>query len=281
MYNYNGQIAKSISLDIENNRAFLYGDAVFETIKVSSGKILFLEDHYFRLMSSMRILRMEIPMEFTMEYFDQEIQKLLSSFTKTDSNSYRIRITVFRESAGLYAPLSKNVHYLMHVKELDTVLYPNNFNGDYEVELFKDYSINPQLLSTLKSTNRMIQITASIFANENGYNNCLILNTDKNVAEAIDANLFMVIGKTIVTPPITDGCVAGILRKELLRLLSKNENYILEERSISAFELQKADELFLTNTIKGIQPITKYRKKVFFTKVGLELFTLLNESLEN
>nr|WP_317632485.1 aminotransferase class IV [uncultured Flavobacterium sp.] len=276
MYNYNGQIADNFNISIANNRAFLYGDAVFETIKVSNGKILFLEDHYFRLMASMRILRMEIPMEYTMEFFEMNILKLIENFEK--SEAYRIRITVFREGEGFYLPLQKNVSFLVSIATVDEAKFSIK-STDYEVELFKDAAISTQLLSTIKSTNRMVQITASIFAKENGYNNCLILNTDKNVAEAIDSNLFMVQGNVITTPPLQDGCVNGILRKELIRLLQKQTEFIFEERSISAFELQKADELFLTNTIKGIQPITKYRKKTYQTNVALTLLELLNVSI--
>ena len=276
MYNYNGQIADNFNISIANNRAFLYGDAVFETIKVSNGKILFLEDHYFRLMASMRILRMEIPMEYTMEFFEMNILKLIENFEK--SEAYRIRITVFREGEGFYLPLQKNVSFLVSIATVDEAKFSIK-STDYEVELFKDAAISTQLLSTIKSTNRMVQITASIFAKENGYNNCLILNTDKNVAEAIDSNLFMVQGNVITTPPLQDGCVNGILRKELIRLLQKQTEFTFEERSISAFELQKADELFLTNTIKGIQPITKYRKKTYQTNVALTLLELLNVSI--
>lgn len=276
MYNYNGQIADNFNISIANNRAFLYGDAVFETIKVSNGKILFLEDHYFRLMASMRILRMEIPMEYTMEFFEMNILKLIENFEK--SEAYRIRITVFREGEGFYLPLQKNVSFLVSIATVDEAKFSIK-STDYEVELFKDAAISTQLLSTIKSTNRMVQITASIFAKENGYNNCLILNTDKNVAEAIDSNLFMVQGNVITTPPLQDGCVNGILRKELIRLLQKQTEFTFEERSISAFELQKADELFLTNTIKGIQPITKYRKKTYQKNVALTLLELLNVSI--
>lgn len=276
MYNYNGQIADNFNISIANNRAFLYGDAVFETIKVSNGKILFLEDHYFRLMASMRILRMEIPMEYTMEFFEMNILKLIENFEK--SEAYRIRITVFREGEGFYLPLQKNVSFLVSIATVDEAKFSIK-STDYEVELFKDAAISTQLLSTIKSTNRLLQITASIFAKENGYNNCLVLNTDKNVAEAIDSNLFMVQGNVITTPPLLDGCVNGILRKELIRLLQKQTEFTFEERSISAFELQKADELFLTNTIKGIQPITKYRKKTYQTNVALTLLELLNVSI--
>ena len=76
MVNYNGNIQENSNCTVESNRGFLYGDAVFETIKVLDNKVLFLEDHYFRLMASMRICRMEIPMNFTMEYFEEQLLSL-------------------------------------------------------------------------------------------------------------------------------------------------------------------------------------------------------------
>jgi branched-chain amino acid aminotransferase len=276
MYNFNGQIAKDFQISVSKNRAFLYGDAVFETIRVNQGKILFLEDHYFRLMASMRILRMEIPMFFTMEFFEEQIIKLIEA--SEVASAYRIRITVFRDSEGFYVPVTHDVSYLIQAQPLSNTFYTIN-NANYEVELFKDFSINPQLLSTLKSTNRMVQITAGIFAKENSYDNCLILNTDKNVAEAIDSNLFLVQGNHIITPPLSDGCLNGIMRKHLLRILKDNPDYTVEEKNISPFDLQKADELFLTNVIKGIQPITKYRKKEFKTIVCTQILEILNNSI--
>lgn len=276
MYNLNGTIAADFQVSLQNNRAFLYGDAVFETIKVVDNNILFLEDHYFRLMASMRILRMEIPDQFTMEFFENQILELKNAIAPAPS--YRIRITVYRDSDGFYYPNSKVVSFLMHVLPLQNKLFQHN-NTPLEIELFKDFSINTQLLSTLKSTNRMVQITGSIFAKENGYDNCVVLNTDKNVAEALDSNIFMVVGNHIVTPPLADGCLNGILRKQLIAMLSKTEGYTFEEKSISPFDLQKADELFLTNAIKGIQSVTKYRKKSFDNKVAQALLNKLNLQL--
>ena len=70
---------------------------------------------------------------------------------------------------------------------------------------------------------------------------------------------------------MADGCLNGIARKKIIELLQKMDEVVFVEKSISPFELQKADELFLTNAILGIQPVTKYRKKTFETKLGSEL----------
>ena len=96
------------------------------------------------------------------------------------------------------------------------------------------------------------------------------------VVEALNGNVFMVFGNTIKTPPKKDGCLNGILRKKLIDIIGKLPQYKLEEASISPFELQKADELFITNVIVGIQPITKYRKKIYTHVVSQDLIGKLN-----
>lgn len=273
MVNFNGEIVEdNTSLSI-NNRAFLYGDGVFETLKIVNNKILFLEDHYFRLMASMRILRMEIPMNFTMEYLESEILKLAK--INQLERSARVRLTIFRNDGGYYLPNSNEISFLIALKPLEKELYSIE-NETYEVELFKDFYITKHLLSTLKSTNKIINITASIFAKENDYNNCLILNDSKNIVEAINGNIFMVVGNKLITPPISEGCLNGIMRKQILGLAKKIDHLEVLEEVISPFDLQKADELFITNVISGIQPISKYRKKEFKNQLSKDLLARLN-----
>lgn len=275
MINLNGNIATEENI-LTQNRAFLYGDGVFETVKIINNKILFLEDHYFRLMASMRVVRMEIPMNFTMEYFEEQVLKLVQE--KNISASARARITVFRNDGGLYLPKSNEVSFLIHATPLDNTLYALNLS-EYEVDLYKDFYVTKQLLSSIKTTNKMINVTGSIFAHENGLANCLLVNDTKNVVEALQGNLFMVTGKKLITPPVSEGCLNGIMRKQILALAKKVEGIEVTEEIISPFELQKADELFLTNVITGIQPITKYRKKEFTSNLAHLLVQKLNESI--
>ena len=273
MINYNGDLVDSQTLISNSNRSFLYGDGVFETIKVVNNKILFFEDHYFRLMASMRIVRMQIPPNFTLEFLESQILELLKS--NAIENSARIRFTVFRNDGGFYLPATRQISYLIQSFALDNKLYRAAFDK-YEVDLFKDFFIAKQLLSTLKTTNKMINITGSIFADENGFQNCLLLNNEKNVVEALNGNVFMLIENQLVTPPIADGCLNGIMRKQVLRLSKSNADITFLEQSISPFDLQKADELFITNVITGIQPISKYRKKEFKSDFAVKLIQQIN-----
>jgi len=276
MINFNGDIVSHDASLLAQNRAFLYGDAVFETVKIAGSKILFLEDHYFRLMSSMRVVRMEIPMNFTMEYFEEQI--LFLAKIKNLEISARARITVYRNDGGYYLPQNNTVSFLISAESLGNTLYSIN-QKEYEVDLFKDFYVARQLLSSIKTTNKIINITGSIFANENGLDNCLLLNDSKNVIEALQGNIFMLKGNTLITPPVSEGCLNGVMRKQILALAKKIENLEVVEEVISPFDLQKADELFITNVIKGIQPITKYRKKEFTVNLSKKLVQKLNESI--
>jgi branched-chain amino acid aminotransferase len=278
MINFNGTIVSQDTNILTQNRAFLYGDGVFETVKILNSKILFLEDHYFRLMSSMRVVRMEIPMNFTMEYLEEQILSLVG--TSGLSQSSRARITVYRNQGGYYLPQDNTVSYLIHAVALEKTLYSFE-KKEYEVDLYKDFYITKQLLSSIKTTNKIINITASIFANENGLDNCLLLNDSKNVVEALQGNLFMLMGNKLITPPVSEGCLNGVMRKQILSLVKKLDTLELIEDVISPFDLQKADELFITNVIKGIQPVTKYRKKEFTTNISTQLLEKLNEMIVN
>lgn len=276
MVNYNGILTDEANVALHSNRAFLYGDSIFETIKVLDGKILFLEDHYFRLMASMRIVRMEIPMQFTMEYMDEQVNLLLSSLDK--ANSYRVRLSVFRKPGGRYLPTNNDTEFIITAEPLSAAMYVFK-EGAYEVDLYKDFYVSKQLISTLKTTNKMVHVTGSIYADENALQNCLLINDDKNVIEALQGNVFMLMGSRLITPPVADGCINGVMRKQIIALAKKVEGVEIVEESISPFDLQKADEIFITNVIQGIQPVTKYRKKEYGNALASKLLLRLNAAV--
>ena len=278
MININGHLTSSSEASLSVlNRGLAYGDALFESIKSLNGKILFWEDHYFRLMSSMRILRMEIPMNFTPEFLESQIIELLS-FNVSNSNSFRVKLTVFRKYGGFYTPETNDINYFISADSLESDLYPLN-SSEYKIELFKDFYVNPGLLSTLKTNNKVLNVLGSIYAKENQYDNCLLLNLNKSIVEALNGNLFLIKGCIVKTPPLADGCLKGVMRKQVIEILKKSPDYELIEDTISPFELQKADELFITNVVQGIQPITIFRKKTYTTAVCRNILAKLNMSL--
>eukprot|EP01090_Pellita_catalonica_P003892 TRINITY_DN1359_c0_g1_i2.p1 TRINITY_DN1359_c0_g1~~TRINITY_DN1359_c0_g1_i2.p1 ORF type:complete len:277 (+),score=47.62 TRINITY_DN1359_c0_g1_i2:2182-3012(+) len=261
MVNFNGTLVSDNEVQISTkNRAFKYGDAIFETIKVLNGKVVFVEDHYFRLMASMRMLRMKIPMRFTLEFLQEEILKVTKQLP--EFSTYRVRLTVFRKDGGLYAPVTNEIDYFIEGAPIENVE-----KETYRMDVFKDFYNYSGLLSTIKTTNRMLNTLAAVFAEENDLDNCILLNERKGVVETINGNIFVVKGNTIKTPALTEGCIKGIIRKKVIEIIEKHGEYTIDETTISPFEIQKADEVFITNAIVGIQPVTNYRKKEFSTVI--------------
>ena len=271
MINFNGELINQHNFNLNpDNRGFKFGDAIFDTLKCDN-KIQFIEDHYFRLMSSMRMLRMKIPMHFTLNFYEAEIKKTIAS--NNLDNSSRIRVSVFRKNGGLYLPKSNDINFLIEANPLLA-----SEKNKYEIELYKDFTVLSGLLSTIKTNNRIVNVLANIFADENGMDNCVLLNEKKNIVELTNANIFLIKENQVITPPLTDGCINGIIRKNVIEMLNLNQEFDVVQKSIAPFELLNAEEVFITNSIIGFQSVTQYRKKKYTvqkTKKIKELFAEL------
>lgn len=278
MINLNGALQSATSpLFSVHNRGFLYGDAVFETLRYSQNHIHFSEDHYFRLMAAMRVFRMPIPMRFTPEFLEQECLRVIEAQSIT-SPSWRIRLSVFRNDGGVYLPASRDVSYVIEAKPIEEEKYASK--QSYNVELFKDYYVQKSMLSNLKSNNKALQVIGSIFMQEQGFDNGILVNDDKEIVEFLNGNLFVVDGGMLRTPPLTAGCLDGVMRKQIIRL-AKKENISCVEEKISPFDLQQVQEVFMTNAITGIQPVSSYRRTDYQDTVALQLQRALNESVSS
>ncbi len=273
MTNYNGNI-KDLSSDDFNNRGFLYGDSVFETIKIINNKIIFWEEHYLRLMSSMRILRIEIPKNYTPEFFEKEIVK---TNLKIDSSfSGRVRLTIYRGGSGLYLPNNNFPIFVINSNKTNEKLFKID-RDVYKVDLFKDYQIQSNLISNLKTNNRVINVIGSIYAQENELDNCVLLNDNKLVTEFLNGNIFIVNDNVIKTPTISTGCLNGVMRKKIIELIKKVPAYKIQEKDFSPYELVSSDEIWVTNSISGIIPVTEYRRKSFSNNIGTIIVNYFNK----
>ena len=270
MINFNGDLIaeENFTLGVQN-RGFKYGDGIFDTLKFDEGEVHFLEDHYFRLMSSMRMLRMKIPLDFTLEYYEAQIRETIKA--NKLAGGARVRVNVYRKDGGVYAPVSNEVNFSI---EVNSSIAANH--AHYEIELFKDFPIGSGLLSTIKTNNRIVNVLAGIYAKENNFQNCMLINEKKELVEATNANVFLIKGNEILTPPLDSGCVNGIIRKKLIAGLQNHTLFTISETQLSPFDLLKVDEVFLTNSITEIQPVDQYRKKQY----GTEKTMLIKELFE-
>ena len=275
MLNYNGNFIDQTNLSF-SNRAFLYGDSVFETIKVVKNKVVFWEEHYLRLMSSMRILKIEIPNEFTPDYLESQIKNTISSISETFTG--RVRLTVFREGEGLYLPKSNQASFVINSFQNEVFLFETKFKT-YKVDIYKDYLIQSNLLSNLKTSNRLINVIGSIYANENGLDNCILLNENKLVTEFLNGNIFLVKDNVVKTPPINSGCLNGVMRNKIIELINKIPLLEIFEKDFSAYEIISSEEVWVSNSISGIIPVSQYRNKQFGNSIAKKVLDFLNREI--
>jgi len=274
MINYNGTLKNNQEyLFTSKNRAFLYGDQIFETLRYHQGKLMFWERHYFRMMGAACMLRMDIPHHLNMEFVSDEIFKTLKA-NKLLDNDARIRIVLFRCSGGYYTPISKTMEFIIETEALESNTL--TIGKGLSIDVFHDHKKPQETLSSLKGGNSLPSVLSGIFAKENHLDEAIILNSDSNICETTSANIFILNKDVISTPPLNSGCVDGIIRSFLLEK-ADDLALVIKEKSMKPFELIKADEVFLTNSIHGISYVKSYKKKEYSNSFSVELLNRIKQ----
>lgn len=255
-----------------NNRAFKYGDALFETIRIINGQPCFLEDHFIRLKKGMKVLKMNAGTISFNQLKDQIIRLINKNRIKEGG---RIRLTVFRSSEGFYLPEGdEGRSYLIEASPLKEHIYKLNEKG-ITVGVYDELKITRNVLAQIKTTNNIPNILAGIYKRENNLDDCIVLNDQDRIAEAISSNIFLYKNNNLYTPSLEEGCIDGIMRSQVLKI-AKNLKINVFEGMINGSMLLQADELFLTNAIKGIEWVAAYREKRYFNNATKEILDQLN-----
>ncbi|MCX8531655.1 aminotransferase class IV [Chryseobacterium luquanense] len=253
------------------NRAFLSGDAVKVSFFIRNLKLIMDEECYFFLMASMRKMRLNIPLTYTLEFF----QNLFNAKVIEGNNIQNgiINFLVFRNSDGV--TLSKSsVSYYFEVDEMDDVLSINQ--RPLELDLIKEINVNNNLLSNIR-VHCPENIYGGIYAQENDLDDVILLNPNKRIARATIGNLLFLEGDVIKIPKQSEGAYISPLLENFVTYLHKNNLADVQEHEIIAFESQKAEEILLISDEKGIFSVKKIRNKTF----GNSRFTELVESWKN
>ncbi len=256
-----------------NNRAFCYGDALFETIRIANHNPQFLKEHLHRLFVGMGVLKMQTNPLFNETFFEHAILELAKKNGVTSDG--RVRLTVYRNQGGFYAPDDNTVSYLIEISLLETKGYEFNAKG-YTVDLYTELKKSQNVLSSIKSANSAIYVMAGIYKKRNSLDECILVNDKGIITEAISSNLFAVKNGVLYTPPIADGCIDGVMRKKIIEIAQVNRIAVYEI-SIMQNVLLSADELFLTNAINGIRWVVAYKQKRYFNNTSKKLLEKLNE----
>ena len=268
---FNGELYTNLNTIAEKDIInIVYSSPVEERVRVEAGKIIFWEEHYFRIMSSLRILRMGIPMLFTMEYLEEQILTLLRE-KKLDQSSSIVCLSFFSKELVTRSKTVSPTSFLIKAHQVETPkqVSPSSRN----IDLYKDHYVVKGLYGSLEPSNSRLRELASVYVYENDLEDGILLNNEKEVTETLTGALFIVKGNEIKTPPKTSGCRLSVYRQIVIDLLQKIEGINLVEEAVSPFELQKADELFVVSLSEGIQSVKQYRKKVFGTEFSNKLFT--------
>jgi len=274
---YNGNIIEETELSIgANNRAFQYGDGIFETMFVSGNKVQFFYDHLDRLIRSMKILKMEVPVKFTVDTMglQKEISKLLNK--NKFHKGARVRMTVFRQSGGFYSPTSNETEYMFQCSSLESDKFEFNIKGLY-VDLYDEIPKPINYLSRLKTCSSMFFVMAGIYKTENQLDECILINTKGNIVEGISSNIFLVKENTIFTPSLREGCLAGIMRQKIIEIARKQSFTVQDEAILKIDDLMGADEIFFTNAINGIRWVMGFKQRRYYNKVSNQLLESLNQ----
>ncbi|MFI5203724.1 MAG: aminotransferase class IV [Flavobacteriales bacterium] len=264
--------ADTPSLSIEN-RAFKYGDGLFESIRIKNRNACFLKDHIARLSEGMKVLRIEAPEEFSFEYFDQKIKELIDR--NEISAGGRARITVSRKPGGNYAPISSGYTYSLEVTTLDGNEYGLNNEG-FVIDLYTEIKKPVNKISNYKTSSALPYVMAAIYAREKKLHDVLLVNDSNSIIESTNSNVFIVCNGVLYTPGLADGCIAGVMRMQVINIALENK-FKVYECSLMPQNLLIADEVFLTNAIKGLQWVVSYKQKRYFSKVTREILGLLND----
>ncbi len=210
---YNSDILAKDSFRIQSNdRAFQYGDGLFETIRYEADRLWFWPDHFDRLTAGMTALHLHPPDAFSAEAASQLIRQLLRANGLHDQPA-RVKVQVWRQTGGLYTPTTNAANWLVTTRSD----HPFAITQKTKIGIYDQFRVTPSPVSAVKTLNSLPYVLAGIYKQENGFDDVVLLDPFGHVAECVASNLFWFRDGTLFTPSLQTGCVEGIARRQLLR----------------------------------------------------------------
>ena len=269
----NGEMLGTNQPFMKDNRAFRFGDGVFESIRILNGLPYNLQFHIERMLEGANILSLDIPIHFSADYFKAQIESLIEK--NSIQAGGKARISLFRDGEGVYFSESDKAMFFIEASHLPNNYFILNENG-LMVDIYSEMNKSVNILSKYKSCNSLLPIMAANFAKKNKLQECFILNAKGKIIESISSNVFIVSNGVLYTPPLEDGCIGGIMRMNVINTAIEN-GITVYENSLSPQNLLAADEIFLTNAIQGIQWVGGYKSKRYFNKISKKILELINQ----
>lgn len=272
--NFNGQIVFSDQqLITVNNRAFRYGDGLFESMRYMNGAIKFPELHIDRIQKGMKVLKLENNSHIDTWFLREKVEELARR-NKIGPDA-RFKLTVFRDAEGLYTPSSNKTAYVLESQALAENQYTLNQKG-LIIDVYDELTKPINILANLKTCNSLVYVLAGVYKKQHALDEVMILNQNGFLCESISSNVFVVYDRKLYTPALNEGCIGGVMRQVVMRL-AKEHGIELIEAQVNPDILNEADEVFITNAAKGIQWVMGYNNKRYFNEVAKFLSDKLNQ----
>ena len=228
------------------NRSFKFGEGLFETIRVDHGTIPLANFHRDRLFKSMETLHMPIPER---NVWQQWMDELLQLCALNDCSQHaRVRLTITTNE--------NEIMYGMEATTLDPSYLVWNKKGEV-IDICPLVQKQVDHFSNIKATNYLLYLMAGHYARENKLDDCLVLNSHNNISDSTRANVFLVKDGEMYTPALDQGCIQGVMRQKLIIELEKKGNKV-HQQAINKEDLQKAQEVFLTNALYGLRWVRSF-----------------------
>jgi len=256
------------------SRSLRYGDGLFETMKLVKGKIINSQFHFDRLFKGLTLLQFEIPKNFTSNFLQKKIDELLAK--NKHGSTARIRLMLFRSNGGLFDVEDLKPNYIIETWALNA---HQQLNEDGLIaDAFPDARKSCDFFSNLKTNNYLPYIMAALFARKNKLDDCIIFNSFGRVCDSIIANIFIIKGKKIYTPPLTEGCVAGVMRRWMIEKFDLNPYRVIEKQLVID-DLLDADEFFLTNSISHFRWVRNFKEKKYSNTITKEIYKSFTQTI--
>lgn len=249
----------STPLFTAGNRAYRYGEGLFETMVYINGRICFLPDHFERLQNGMTVIGFTTPAYFNIFFIQKTVNELVKKNGHLPAARIRLSVTAGNGPLGGFSP--DGFDLLIESFPLEQPPGTLNENG-WRIGLFCTARKTADALSSFKTASHLVYALAARFAANNKLNDCLVLNTNGEICDTSIANLFLVNNNKLITPPLSSGCINGVFRKKLVKKLL-DEGYTVSEKTVMPEELEQAGELFVTNVVQGIRWIQNYNEKKY------------------
>ncbi len=273
LINFNGQIvpADSKLLSVAN-RAFKYGDGLFESMRLLKGKLMFADLHADRLQRGMKALKIDGYSQMDV-YFLRDMAEQLALRNKAKHG--RLRLTVYRDATGFYAPTTNAMGYCLEIVPADEPRYFLNEKG-LIVDIYTELPKACNFLSNIKTCNSLTYVMAGLYKTQNNLDEVFLLNQNGFLCEASSANVFVYYQNNLYTPALSEGCVEGVMRQVVIDL-AKSLSIPIIEAQINPDILYEADEVFITNASRGIQCVMGFGVRRYFNKISKVLMEELNK----